>query len=252
MADAARLATLARAAADEARSGMTVGLGTGSTAEAVVRELGTRVATGLRITGVPTSARTERLARELGIPLRSLDDVDRIDLGIDGADEIDPALDAIKGRGGALLHEKLVALASADYLLVAAAEKLVVQLGSRLPLPVEVVPFGWRHTAVRLDVLGCRPTLRTAPDDPTDPFVTDGNHYVLDCATGPIADAAALAAAIKATPGVVDHGLFLGCARRVLIADVDGGVRRLERTTPIDRTGSSSLAQVEEGNVAPP
>ena len=238
MDDAARLAALAAAAADEVRSGMTVGLGTGATAEAVVRELGRRVAAGLTITGVPTSARTERLARDLGIRLRSLDEVERIDLGIDGADEIDPRLDAVKGRGGALLHEKLVAFACADYLLVAAAEKLVAQLGARVPLPVEVVPFGWRHTAVRLAALGCRATLRPAPaagggsGDPAAPFVTDGGHHVLDCDTGPIADPTALAAALKATPGVVEHGLFLGLARRALIAEPDGTVRRIDRGPP--------------------
>jgi ribose 5-phosphate isomerase A len=161
--------------------------------------------------------------------LSSLDAVERIDLGIDGADEIDPRLDAVKGRGGALLHEKLVALACDDYCLVAAAEKLVDRLGTRLPLPVEVVPFGWRHTAGRLSEFGCRPTLRMQPDDPTLPVSSDGGHYLLDCVTGPMPDPAALAAVIKATPGVVDHGLFLGFASRVLISEADGTVRRLSR-----------------------
>jgi ribose 5-phosphate isomerase A len=209
---------------------MIVGLGTGSTADAVIRALGARVAAGLTMTGVPTSRRTERLATEVGILLTTLDAVARIDLGIDGADEIDPALDAVKGRGGALLHEKLVALACDDYLLVAAAEKLVRQLGTRLPLPVEVVPFGWRHTAARLTELGCRPTLRSRPNTPSAPATSDGGHYLLDCATGPLADPATLAAVLKATIGVVDHGLFLGFARRALIAEPDATVRRLTRS----------------------
>ena len=235
MDDAARLAILARAAADAVRPGMTLGLGTGSTAEAVIRELGSRVAAGLTIAGVPTSERTARLASELRIPLRTLDDIERLDLGIDGADEIDPNLELIKGRGGALLHEKLVALACADYLIVAAAEKGVPQLGIRTPLPVEVVPFGWRLTAARLGALGLRPTLRaTAGKDSgsTDapvPYVSDGGHYVLDCATGPVADPATLAGAIKAVPGVVEHGLFVGLARRALTVEADGTVRERRR-----------------------
>lgn len=229
----ARLAALAAAAADEVRPGMTLGLGTGSTAEAVIAELGRRAAGGLRIAGVPTSGRTERLARQVGIPLRTLAEVERLNLGIDGADEIDPELRLIKGHGGALLHEKLVALACDDYLVVAAAEKLVPRLGSRVTLPVEVIPFGRRQTEARLLELDCTPTLRTGPGkgdgpaDPTAPYLTDGGHHILDCATGPIADPAALAAALKATPGVVEHGLFLGIARRALVVDADGTVRRL-------------------------
>ena len=231
--DTQRLAALARAAADEVRSGMKLGLGSGSTAEAVVRELGQRVANGLSITAVPTSERTERLARDVGIILVSMDEVERLDLGIDGADEIDPALNAIKGRGGALLHEKLVAIACDDYVIVAAAEKLVPRLGTRLPLPVEVVPFGWRQTAARLEALGCRPTLRPTPSGGAGPagtpFLSDGGHFVLDCLTDPITDPPGLASAIKATTGVVEHGLFLGFAHRVLVAERDGAVRRLSR-----------------------
>jgi ribose 5-phosphate isomerase A len=232
MDDATRLAALARAAADEVQPDMVVGLGTGATADAVIRELGARVDAGLAFTGVATSRRTERLATEVGIRLVKLDDVDRIDLGIDGADEIDPALDAVKGRGGALLHEKLVALACGDYILVAAAEKLVRQLGTRSALPVEVIPFGWRHTAARLSRLGCRPALRTRPNAPAVPVTSDGGHYLLDCATGPLADPATMAAVLKATPGVVDHGLFLGFAKRALIAEHDASVRRLHRSSP--------------------
>jgi ribose 5-phosphate isomerase A len=229
--DAERIATLARTAAAAVQPGMTVGLGTGSTADAVIRELGRRVQDGLAIRGVPTSRRTAKLARELGIRLVSLEEVDQIDIGIDGADEIDPALNATKGRGGALLHEKLVALACADFILVAAAEKLVPKLGSRLPLPVEVVPFGWQHTAARVRRLGITPALRPDPDHPGGPFHSDGGHLILDCATGPIAEPEPLAAGIKAVAGVVDHGLFLGIADRAFIAEPDGNVRELVRTT---------------------
>lgn len=210
---------------------MTIGLGSGSTAEAVVRELGARVGTGLKVRGVPTSERTARLARDMGIPLLPLDEVDGLDLGIDGADEIAPSLDVVKGRGGALLHEKLVALACRRYLIVAAAEKLVSQLGTRMPLPVEVVPFGWHLTAARLRALGLDPTLRLvdAPTGDPVPFVSDGKHYVLDCATAPITDPPALAQALKATPGVVDHGLFVGFADRVLVVDATGEARIMDR-----------------------
>jgi len=225
--DAARLAALARAAADRAESGMTIGLGPGSTAEAAIRELARRAHGGLAIRGVPTSRRTAKLARELGIRLVSLEEVERIDLGIDGADEIDPELNATKGRGGALLHEKLVALACDDYLRVAAAEKRVDRLGTRTPLPVEVVPFGWRQTAERLGALGLNPSLRTGDDGA--PVRTDGGHLTFDCASGPIADAAALGRSIKEIAGVVDHGLFVGIARRAFLAEPDGTITRLER-----------------------
>ncbi len=238
MDDAARLAALARRAADEVEPGMTLGLGSGSTAEAVVRELGARVAAGLAVSGVPSSERTATLARQLGIPLQALGDVARLDLGIDGADEIDPRLDLVKGRGGAFLWEKLVALACDRYVIVAAAEKLVERLGSRAPLPVEVIPFGRRQTAARLEALGLRPSLRVRPDASRDanapggepvPFVTDSGNHVLDCAVGPITDVPALATAIKAVPGVVEHGLFVGFAQRVLVVDADGTVRALDR-----------------------
>lgn len=210
---------------------MTLGLGSGSTAEAVVRELGARVKSGLTVVGVPTSERTAGLARELNIPLRSLDDVDELDLGIDGADEIAPTLDAVKGRGGALLHEKLVALACHRYLIVAASEKLVSHLGTRMPLPVEVVPYGWHLTASRLRALGLDPRLRLrgVSEAAGAPFVSDGGHYVLDCSTAPIIDPRGLAQNLKAIPGVVDHGLFVGFADQALVVDATGEVLMLHR-----------------------
>lgn len=234
MRDADRLAALARAVADRAESGMTIGLGTGSTAEAAIRELGRRAQGGLAIRGVPTSRRTAKLGRELGIRLVSLEEVERIDLGIDGADEIDPDLSATKGRGGALLHEKLVALACTEYVLIAASDKLVTQLGTRVPLPVEVVPFGWQHTASRLAGLGMQPALRPDPEDPASPFHSDGGHVILDCETGPLTDPLSLADRIKTVTGVVDHGLFLGIANRALVAEPDGAIRELTRRTMED------------------
>jgi ribose 5-phosphate isomerase A len=224
-----RLQRLAVAAADLVMPGMVVGLGTGSTADAVTRELGRRVASGLIFTAVATSDRTEILARELGIPLVTLDEIDRLDLGIDGADEIDPALDAIKGRGGALLREKLVALSCDDYVLVATTEKCVDQLGTRTRLPIEIVAFGWSQTAKRLARLGISSEPRSLDGDPTRPWITDTGGLIMDCATGSIADPSQLAAAIKAVPGVVEHGLFLGIARAALQVDPDGQVVRRDR-----------------------
>ena len=226
---AERLRRLAIAAADLVTPGMLVGLGTGSTADAVTHELGRRVAGGLVFTAVPTSDRTEALARDLGIPLLTLDETDRLDLGIDGADEIDPALDVIKGRGGALLREKLVALSCDDYVLVATTEKNVDRLGARTPLPVEIVAFGWSQTTKRLASIGIAAEPRMVDDEPARPWVTDNGGIIVDCATGPIDDPSELAAAIKAISGVVEHGLFLGIARSALQVDPEGQVVRRER-----------------------
>lgn len=231
MDDAERLYRLALAAADLVKPGMLVGLGTGSTADAVIHELGRRLATGLTFTGVATSSRTESLARELGIPLTTLDRVERLDLGLDGADEIDPALNAIKGRGGALLLEKLVALACGEFVLVASTEKDVDRLGVRIALPVEIVKWGWPQTAARLAKLGIVPKLRSTLDDPDIPWVTDNGGFILDCETGPLDDSARLANEIKAITGVVEHGLFLGIAAAALQVDPDGIIIRRTRTS---------------------
>jgi ribose 5-phosphate isomerase A len=220
-----RLRRLAVAAADLVQPGMIVGLGTGSTASAVVEELGRRVSAGLNMTGVATSDRTQEQASSLGIPISSLDEVAALDLGLDGADEIDPALNAVKGRGGALLMEKLVALSCAQFVLVASSEKSVEQLGVRLPLPVEVVRFGWKHTANRLESLGLVPRLRMAAAGDASPYITDQGNYIVDCGPEPITDPSELAAAIKATPGVVEHGLFVGIAAATLQVDPDGELR---------------------------
>lgn len=227
------LLALARVAADEVRDGMIVGLGTGSTAEALVHELGRRVADGLRFTGVPTSERTARLVRSLGIPVRGLDDVlaagDAIAVGIDGADEIDAELNATKGRGGALLFEKLVAISCRRFVLIASDAKLVDRLGTRMPVPVEVVALGWQGTRDRLAALGYGPTLRAAgPEGAGDPYLTDSRNLILDCVTGPIEEPVWVAEQIKATTGVVDHGLFLGLADAAYVASPAGEVRRLD------------------------
>lgn len=218
-----RLALLAQRAAGLIEDGMLLGLGSGTTAEAVVCELGARVADGLRINAVATSARTAELARSCGIALTTLDEVKSLDLGIDGADEIDPYLNLVKGRGGALLWEKLVARACERFVVVAASEKLVDQLGTRMPLPVEVVPFSWKQTIRRIEALGCNATLRIGSDGNT-PFRTDENNVVVDCTTGPLFDVSSFELALKAVTGVVDHGLFIGIADQAITIDPDGAI----------------------------
>jgi ribose 5-phosphate isomerase A len=204
------------------QSGMVLGLGTGSTAGRLLAPLAERLRDGrLRdIVGVPTSERTTAIARQLGIPLASLAERPRLDLAIDGADEIDPSLNLIKGLGGALLREKIVAASAERFIVVADESKLVGQLGTRAPLPVEIVEFGLPLAARRLAELGCAPELRRSADG--SPFRTDEGHAILDCAFPGIADAMALNAAINAIPGVVEHGLFIGMASVALIAGAAG------------------------------
>lgn len=215
----------ARRAAELVRDGMLLGLGSGSTAELWLAELAGRVRAGLRVRGVPTSRRTERLAQAAGLSLTTLEAEPRLDLAVDGADEVErQSLCLIKGRGGALLREKLVAAASDRRVIVVDQSKLVPALG-RGPLPVEVVPFGWRQTLGRLEQLGAQVNLRQVDGRP---FVSDEGNYVVDCAFGPIDDPAALAARIKALLGVVEHGLFVGLADRVVVAG-PGVVEELTR-----------------------
>ncbi len=214
---------VAQAAVQEIRPGMVIGLGSGTTAEAMLQVLGERVRGGLQVTGVPTSERTRAVAASLGIPLANLDDVPALDLSIDGADEVLlPSLDLIKGLGGALLREKLVAATSRFRIIIVDASKLVSALAARHPVPVEVIPFGWRHTAARLAAFGARAVLRPHPSNASAPFVTDGGNYVLDCSFAPLAQPAALAAQLKSLSGVVDHGLFIGMTDRVYAAGPDG------------------------------
>jgi ribose 5-phosphate isomerase A len=213
----------AHAALARVRSGMRVGLGSGSTASHMVRELGRMLAAGeLRdVRGVPTSGRTETLAREVGVPLVELG-ADGVDVAIDGMDEVDPRLDAIKGLGGALVREKIVAAAAREFVLIGDAGKRVARLGERTPVPVEVLAFGWRRTEARLRDLGADPRLRVRDGGP---FGTDNGNLVLDCFLPPAFDADAVrafAAAVDGLPGVLGHGLFLGLTARTVLAGPAG------------------------------
>lgn len=219
----------AQAAVAAVQPGAVIGLGSGTTAELMLQVLAERVRAGLQVTGVPSSERTRAVAASLGIPLAELDAVPALDISIDGADEVVvPALDLIKGRGGALVREKLVAAASRFRIIIVDASKLAPALAAQHPVPVEVIPFGWRHTAARLAALGARPVLRpqpgaSAPANPGGaPYTTDGGNYVLDCFFGPLGQPAALAAQIKALTGVVDHGLFIGMTDRVYVGGPEG------------------------------
>jgi len=217
----------ARAAVANIADGMRVGLGTGSTASHAVRALGERVAAGLTIVGVPTSEATAALARSLNVPLAELDGVEGLDVAIDGADEVDlGSFAVIKGFGGALLREKLVALATTRVIIIVDESK-VGAAGLKKQVPVEVVPFGARHTGRALERLGAQPTLRQRDGAP---FITDGGNLIFDCDFGPLTDPAALAAALKAISGVVDHGLFIGIVETVLVAGTSG-VRTYRRMT---------------------
>jgi ribose 5-phosphate isomerase A len=215
----------AHAAVDRyVESGMTVGLGSGTTAAFVVGRIGELLANGqLRdVRGIPTSERTAALAREVGVSLVSLSDARPI-LTIDGADEIGPDLTVIKGRGGALLREKIVASSSeVGLVIVADASKPVEVLGEG-PLPVEVDPFGWEATLEALSSLGCKPVLRMNRADPQHPFVTDGGHYTADCLFPEIPDPAALEVEIRRIPGALECGLFVGLVRAAVVAR-QGGV----------------------------
>src|SRR5262245_12282326 len=207
------------------QAGMRVGLGTGSTAAYAVKLLGAKVRAGLAITGVPTSERTRALAEQERIPLSDFTQGVSIDLTIDGADEADRKLRLIKGGGGALLREKVVASVSKRVVIISDSTKVVERLG-RFPLPVEVVRFAWPVVAARLSDLGAKPKLRAAPGD--TPFVTDEGHYILDAGFGAIDDPERLAATIDGIAGVVGHGLFIGLAH-VLVVGRAGRVDVIER-----------------------
>ena len=205
------------------KPGMRLGLGSGSTARHFVDLVGQRVAAGLDVRCVATSEATEAQARTLDIPLATLDELIELDLAVDGADEIDPELRLIKGGGGALLREKIVAAASRRMAVIADASKLVSRLGA-FPLPVEVVPFGLattrRHIEHALAGLGLGGSIRVRGE--ATPFVTDGGHYILDCSLAEILDPERLGANLSLIPGVVEHGLFLGLARTAIIARAGG------------------------------
>lgn len=210
----------ARAAVEAVENGMVLGLGSGSTAAFALEALAERVAGGLRVEGIPTSERTAALARRLGIPLTGFAAHRRIDLTIDGADEVDRGtLTLIKGHGGALLREKIVASASRRMIVVVDEGKLVDRLGRRTTLPVEIVPFGAEVTMQRLQDAGAAPILRLADGAP---FVSDGGHHIVDCDIGEILDPAALDARLRAIVGVVETGLFIGLASSVVVGTASG------------------------------
>lgn len=218
--DALKRAAALRAI-DEVANGMVVGLGTGSTAAYVVEGLARRVAGGLRVVGIPTSERTASQARRLGIPIATFAEHQRLDLTIDGADEVRlGTLDLIKGLGGALLREKIVAAASDRLVIVVDQEKLVERLGEHTPVPVEVTQFGWEATAVALTKLGCIPERRYATGE--QPYVTDGGNYILDCRFGPLDDPRATEKKVALTVGTVECGLFVGRSSMVVVASQRG------------------------------
>ncbi|MBR0800399.1 ribose-5-phosphate isomerase RpiA [Bradyrhizobium jicamae] len=228
--DALKRQAAARAL-EEVRDGMKLGLGTGSTAKHFVELLGEKVRTGLKVVGVPTSEVTRADAIRCGVPLTTLDDIDHLDLTVDGADEIDPALNLIKGGGGALLREKIVAAAS-DRMIVIADESKWVEVLGRFPLPVEVIPFGLAATRAAMDRAFAQSgasgemVIRQGKDGHA--FVTDGGHWIIDAHLGRIGDAPRLAALLSVIPGVVEHGLFIGLGTSAVLAGAQG-IRVVER-----------------------
>lgn len=200
------------------KDGMIIGLGTGSTSYYAIEAIGKLVKEGHDLVGVPTSRNTERLANEFGIPLVSLENIGHIDLTIDGADEVDPKIRLIKGMGGALLREKIVASISSTEIIAVDDTKLVQVLGTKSPLPVEVVPFGHRRTKDAIEKFGCKAILRGGDS----PFVTDSGNYIYDCRFAGIENPGELEKMLNLTPGVVENGLFIDLATRVVIGTKDG------------------------------
>jgi ribose 5-phosphate isomerase A len=225
----------AEKALEDVRDDMILGLGTGSTAYWAIVGIGEKVRKGLKVRAVATSLHSEALAREAGIPVLSLSDVDHIDLTIDGADEVDGAMNLIKGGGGALLREKIVAAATVYYIIIVDESKLVSRLG-KFPLPVEVAPFGWEMTRRQLEKLGCTTRLRMQADMPGAKaaldnaiFLTDNGHYILDCSFGSIADPALLHSQVNGIVGVMDNGLFIDMADLVVVGNKDGSTGTIRR-----------------------
>ena len=216
----------ALAALRDVKDGMIVGLGTGSTASHFIRELGKRVADGLRVVAIPTSDQSRKLALEVHVPLTTLREHPIVDLTVDGADEVSPQLDLIKGLGGALVREKIVAHASKRVVIVVDEGKLVAQLGQRAPIPVEVVPFAVDSVAMKLMMWGGDAQIRLQNGQP---FISDNGNLVLDWRHGLIAQPAILEKQLKALTGVVDNGIFAAVASRVIVAG-DSGIRTLDRS----------------------
>ncbi|OMC73750.1 ribose 5-phosphate isomerase A [Paenibacillus odorifer] len=214
----------AEKAVEFVKDGMKIGLGTGSTAYWAINKLGERVSEGLKITAVATSRASEEQARELGIPIVAFGDIDSLDLTIDGADELDSSLQLIKGGGGALLREKIVASNSTRMIVIADESKVVNTLG-KFPLPVEIVPFAWEWTVAELAKLGCNPELRRSGEEL---YKTDNGNYIADCRFEVIESAPKLALTIQSIPGVVEHGLFIGIAEMAIVGKKDGSIEIIE------------------------
>ncbi|MGB9382452.1 ribose-5-phosphate isomerase RpiA [Candidatus Binatus sp.] len=222
-ADDASLEALGTYALRFVKPGHTVGLGTGRAASAFIRALG---ASGIQVRGVPTSAPAEELARSVGIPIITLAEAGKIDTDVDGADEVDSRLNLIKGYGGALVREKIVAASSRRLVVLVGYEKIVKRLGDRGSLPVEVVPFGLPLVSAKIKAMGMKPRVR---ENAGKEFITDNGNLILDCAVKPIANAARLDRELLAIPGVVGTGLFIGMVDIVLIAEASGKIRALKR-----------------------
>ncbi|WP_143763872.1 ribose-5-phosphate isomerase RpiA [Paenibacillus odorifer] len=214
----------AEKAVEFVKDGMKIGLGTGSTAYWAINKLGERVSEGLKITAVATSRASKEQARELGIPIVAFGDIDSLDLTIDGADELDSSLQLIKGGGGALLREKIVASNSTRMIVIADESKVVNTLG-KFPLPVEIVPFAWEWTVAELAKLGCNPELRRSGEEL---YKTDNGNYIADCRFEVIESAPKLALTIQSIPGVVEHGLFIGIAAMAIVGKKDGSIEIIE------------------------
>ena len=213
-------------AADLIKQGMNIGIGSGTTVYWFIQELRKRIKEGLKITAIPTSSETELLAKKAGIGLSDLNEIDRLQLTIDGADEIDPEGQLIKGGGGALLQEKIVAAASNELIIIADNSKLVKKLG-KFPLPVEVIPFGYKKIQEKIISSGLCKTVRLRQKNDA-PFITDHFHYILDCNFGKINDAFALNSVLHLIPGVVETGLFINMARKAIVGFEDGRVEVIE------------------------
>ena len=214
-------------AADFIKQGMTIGLGTGSTVYWLIEELGTRIKQGLSVSIVPTSKQTQTLAEKFGIPVININDIGELALTIDGADEINHQLQLIKGGGGALLQEKIVASISKELIIIADSSKLVQQLG-KFPLPVEVIPFGYKHVQQKILDLNCSKVLLRIRNGSA--FISDHGHYILDCYFDGIDDAKLLDSNLHNIPGVVETGLFLNMATSAILASANGSMELLNKS----------------------
>jgi ribose 5-phosphate isomerase A len=219
----------AREAVKYVEDGMVVGLGSGSTASIAIKLIGQKISEeGIDVVGIPTSTASDLLGRAVGIRIGELDEHREVDITIDGADEVDPRLNLVKGLGGALVWEKIVAASTRVEMIVVDDSKMVEFLCQKAPLPVEVVRYSHKTTARRLEVLGCEPTLRLASDG--SPFVTDNGNHIVDCRFDGLDDPRSMESEINAIPGVVENGLFIGLASKVIVASNDG-IRIFERAT---------------------